>query len=164
MHGILMFRPAPPAAGRGAGATDAGAGKGCRWLYGRLAGRRVYGIPRTVFAPCTAQAAMEILNYYRIDCRGRTAVIIGRSLVVGRPAAMLFLHQHATPTICHTKNGANARNRARRGYYRVCAGKMEAIGREYFREGRRSSMWESAGTRRKESSAAMWTLTRSSRS
>ncbi|NLU23651.1 MAG: bifunctional 5,10-methylenetetrahydrofolate dehydrogenase/5,10-methenyltetrahydrofolate cyclohydrolase [Clostridiales bacterium] len=55
------------------------------------------------FAPCTPQACMEILDYYGIDCRGKNAVVIGRSAVVGRPAASLLLRRDATVTVCHTK-------------------------------------------------------------
>ena len=55
------------------------------------------------FAPCTPQACMEILDYYGIDCTGKKAVVIGRSLVVGKPAAMMLLGKNATVTVCHTK-------------------------------------------------------------
>ena len=55
------------------------------------------------FAPCTPQACMEILDYYGIDCKGKNAVVIGRSLVVGKPAAMMLMAKNATVTVCHTK-------------------------------------------------------------
>ena len=55
------------------------------------------------FAPCTPAACMEILDFYHIDCTGKNAVIIGRSLVVGKPAAMMLLGKNATVTVCHTK-------------------------------------------------------------
>ena len=55
------------------------------------------------FAPCTAEAVMEMLDYYGIDPEGKKAVIVGRSMVVGRPLSMLLLKRHATVTICHTK-------------------------------------------------------------
>ncbi|MFR8333272.1 MAG: hypothetical protein ACLU9S_13680 [Oscillospiraceae bacterium] len=55
------------------------------------------------FAPCTPQACMEILDYYGIDCKGKNAVVIGRSLVVGKPAAMMLMGKNATVTVCHTK-------------------------------------------------------------
>ena len=47
------------------------------------------------FAPCTAQAVLELLDYYEIPIEGKRAVVLGRSLVVGRPAAMLLLHRGA---------------------------------------------------------------------
>lgn len=55
------------------------------------------------FPPCTPQACMEIVDYYGINCKGKKAVVIGRSLVAGKPAAMLLLRKDATVTICHTK-------------------------------------------------------------
>ena len=55
------------------------------------------------FAPCTAQACIEILDHYGIDCMGKRAVVIGRSLVVGKPVSMLLLAKHATITVCHTR-------------------------------------------------------------
>ena len=54
------------------------------------------------FAPCTAEAVTVMLDYYHIDCAGKRAVVIGRSPVVGRPAAMLLLARNATVTVCHT--------------------------------------------------------------
>ena len=55
------------------------------------------------FAPCTPTACMEILDYYGIDCTGKKAVVIGRSLVVGKPVAMMLMDKNATVTICHSR-------------------------------------------------------------
>lgn len=55
------------------------------------------------FAPCTAEAVTVLLDHYGIDCTGKRAVVIGRSPVVGRPAAMLLLERNATVTVCHTR-------------------------------------------------------------
>ena len=55
------------------------------------------------FAPCTAEACMALLDHYGVDCAGKRAAVIGRSPVVGRPAAMLLLARNATVTVCHTK-------------------------------------------------------------
>lgn len=54
------------------------------------------------FAPCTAEAVMELLHYYEIPIEGKHAVIIGRSAVAGKPLAMLLLSENATVTICHS--------------------------------------------------------------
>ena len=58
------------------------------------------------FAPCTAEAVMVLLDHYGIDCAGKRAAVIGRSPVVGRPAAMLLLARNATVTVCHTRTRA----------------------------------------------------------
>ena len=63
----------------------------------------VYTGKNTGFAPCTAEACMRILDHYGIDVCGRRAVVIGRSLVIGKPAAMMLLKRNATVTICHTR-------------------------------------------------------------
>lgn len=55
------------------------------------------------FPPCTPEACMVILKHYGIDPKGKKAVVIGRSTVVGKPAAMMLLKRNATVTICHTK-------------------------------------------------------------
>ncbi len=102
VHGILVFSPLPrhldEKAVRAAllpekdvdGITD-----------GSLAG--VFTGSNRGFCPCTAEAAAEILDFYGIDCTGKRAAVVGRSLVVGKPAAMLLLRRNATVTICHTK-------------------------------------------------------------
>ena len=60
----------------------------------------------TGYPPCTAQACIELLDYYGIDVAGKNVAVIGRSLVIGRPVSMLLMQRNATVTICHsmTKN------------------------------------------------------------
>ena len=55
------------------------------------------------YPPCTPEACMEILHHYGIDCRGKNVAVIGRSLVVGKPVAMMLMGENATVTVCHTK-------------------------------------------------------------
>lgn len=102
VHGILLFRPLPAQLdGEKArrmldpakdvdGCTDAS-------LAGVFTGSGIG------FAPCTAQAAMELLRHYGVDPKGKRAAVIGRSLVIGRPVAMLLMHGNATVTVCHTR-------------------------------------------------------------
>lgn len=54
-----------------------------------------------LFAPCTARACMELLSHYGIAVSGKRAVVIGRSIVIGRPVSMLLLRENATVTLCH---------------------------------------------------------------
>ena len=58
---------------------------------------------RRSWAPCTARACMAALEHYKIDLKGKHAVDIGRSNVIGKPVALLLLQKHATVTICHSK-------------------------------------------------------------
>lgn len=55
------------------------------------------------YAPCTPEAVMEMLDYYKIDPRGKRVTVIGRSMVVGKPLSILLLKRHATITVCHTR-------------------------------------------------------------
>lgn len=57
----------------------------------------------TGFAPCTPSAVIEILKHYDVPMKGKNAVVIGRSMVVGKPVSMLLLNENATVTICHSR-------------------------------------------------------------
>lgn len=86
------------------------------------------------FSPCTAQACIEILDYYGYDCKGKSAVIIGRSLVVGKPASMLLLAKNATVTVCHTRTVDMPSITRNAEILIVAAGKAKAIGADYLSE------------------------------
>ena len=102
IHGILLFRPLPKHLDNEKARQMLNPAKdidGCTDLS--LAG--VFTNTKTGFPPCTAQAAMEILHYYGIPIKGRKAAVIGRALVVGRPVAMMLMHENATVVNCHTR-------------------------------------------------------------
>ena len=134
VHGILMFRPLPKHLDGEKARKALNPAKdvdGC--TDGSLAG--VFTNTALGFPPCTAQAAMEILDFYGVDCKGKRAAVIGRSLVVGRPAAMMLMHKNATPTVCHTKTVDMPSVIREADIVIVAAGQMETIGQEYFRPG-----------------------------
>ncbi|MBE6968908.1 MAG: bifunctional 5,10-methylenetetrahydrofolate dehydrogenase/5,10-methenyltetrahydrofolate cyclohydrolase [Ruminococcaceae bacterium] len=134
VHGILMFRPLPKHLDNEKARQMLNPAKdidGC--TDGSLAG--VFTNTKLGFPPCTAQAAMEILDFYGVDCKGKRAAVIGRSLVVGRPAAMMLMHKNATVTICHTRTVDMPSVTREADILIVCAGQMESIGKEYLREG-----------------------------
>jgi len=64
-------------------------------------GRLMAGRP--ALAPCTPAGVIEVLKRAKIEIAGKHAVVVGRSDIVGKPAAMLLLHENATVTICHSK-------------------------------------------------------------
>ncbi|MDW7673215.1 MAG: bifunctional 5,10-methylenetetrahydrofolate dehydrogenase/5,10-methenyltetrahydrofolate cyclohydrolase [Bacillota bacterium] len=64
---------------------------------------KVFADDLTGFPPCTPTACMDILSYFNIPLKGKKAVVLGRSLVVGKPVAMLLLRENATVTICHSR-------------------------------------------------------------
>ena len=87
------------------------------------------------FAPCTAEAVMELCKYYKIPLSGKEVCIIGRSLVVGKPLSILMLNANATVTVCHSKT-ENSKEVAKRADILVAAiGKAKAIGSSYCKEG-----------------------------
>ncbi|MBR4744372.1 MAG: bifunctional 5,10-methylenetetrahydrofolate dehydrogenase/5,10-methenyltetrahydrofolate cyclohydrolase [Oscillospiraceae bacterium] len=134
VHGILMFRPLPKHLDGEKARKMLNPDKdvdGCTDYS--LAG--VFTNTALGFPPCTAQAAMEILDFYGVDCKGKRAAVIGRSLVVGRPVAMMLMHKNATPTICHTRTVDTPSVVREADIVIVCAGQMQAVGKEYFREG-----------------------------
>ena len=105
VHGVLMFQPFPkhlrPFQSEICNRLDPKKDMDC---LTDLSNAGVYeGRSDLGYAPCTPSACMEILDYYGIDCKGKNAVVIGRSLVVGKPAAMMLMGKNATVTICHTK-------------------------------------------------------------
>jgi methylenetetrahydrofolate dehydrogenase (NADP+)/methenyltetrahydrofolate cyclohydrolase len=75
---------------------------------------------------------MEILNYYGVDPTGKRAVVVGRSLVIGRPVAIMLLRRHATVTICHTRTEDMPAICRQADILIVSAGRAKAIGRECF--------------------------------
>ena len=104
IHGCLMFRPLPKH-------LKADQDEICNRLAPKkdvdsmthMSNAGVFEGQDLGYAPCTPAACMEILDHYGIDCKGKKAVVIGRSLVVGKPAAMMLMAKNATITICHTR-------------------------------------------------------------
>ena len=64
---------------------------------------KVYAGEKDGFAPCTAEAVIEMLDYAKVDLTGKRVTVIGRSLVIGKPVAQLLIRKNATVTTCHTK-------------------------------------------------------------
>ena len=102
IHGVLLFRPLPKHLDQAVieNALDPAKDVDCM-TDGSMTG--VFTGKAVGFPPCTPQACMEILDHYGIDCTGKRAVVIGRSLVVGKPAAMMLIKKNATVTVCHTR-------------------------------------------------------------
>ena len=134
VHGILMFRPLPKQLDGEKARKLLSPAKdvdGC--TDGSLAG--VFTNTALGFPPCTARAAMEILKYYGVELKGKRVAVIGRSLVIGRPVAMMLMHANATVTICHTRT-VDVPSITRDADILIAAsGQMESVGAEYLREG-----------------------------
>lgn len=134
IHGVLMFRPLPKHIDQTVVENALAAEKDvdCQTdasLGGVFTGKKV-GFP-----PCTPQACMEILDHYGIDCTGKKAVVIGRSLVVGKPAAMMLIKKNATVTVCHTRTVDMPSVTREADIVIVAAGRAGVVGAEYVSEG-----------------------------
>ncbi|WP_455031925.1 bifunctional 5,10-methylenetetrahydrofolate dehydrogenase/5,10-methenyltetrahydrofolate cyclohydrolase [Oribacterium sp.] len=87
------------------------------------------------FAPCTAQAVLEMCHFYNIPLAGKEVCILGRSPVVGRPLSILMTNEDATVTLCHSKT-SNIKEVTKRADVLVCCmGRAKAIGSSYCKEG-----------------------------
>jgi len=134
VHGVLIFRPLPKHINEKAVCAALRPEKDVDGITdGSLAG--VFTGSGKGFAPCTAQACMEILDFYNIGCKGKRAVVIGRSLVVGKPAAIMLMARHATVTVCHTRTVDIPAIARQAEILIVAAGQMESLTREYFSPG-----------------------------
>jgi methylenetetrahydrofolate dehydrogenase (NADP+)/methenyltetrahydrofolate cyclohydrolase len=101
VHGIILQTPLPGGANLAGLATAIPPAKDIDGASPESLGRLVAGLP--AFAPATAEAVLALLDHYQVELRGRHAVVVGRSVVVGKPAAHLLLDRHATVTICHSR-------------------------------------------------------------
>jgi len=136
IHGVLMFRPLPKH-------LKADQDEICNRLDPRkdvdgmtdASNAGVFMGKNLGFAPCTPAACMEILDYYGIDCTGRKAVVIGRSLVVGKPAAMMLMGRNATVTVCHTRTKDVPAVSREADILVSAAGKLRSLTKEYVRPG-----------------------------
>lgn len=134
IHGLLLFRPLPKHLDQVLieNALDPAKDVDCMTdlsMSGVFTGKQI-GFP-----PCTPQACMEILDHYGYDCTGKKAVVIGRSLVVGKPAAMMLIKKNATVTICHTRTKDMPAVTRDADLIIVAAGRAGVIGADYVREG-----------------------------
>ena len=137
VHGVLMFRPLPKhlkndqeaICNRLAPSKDVDS-------MTHLSNAGVFeGAKDLGFAPCTPAACMEILDHYGIDCKGKNAVVIGRSLVVGKPAAMMLMGKNATVTVCHTRTVNTAEICKRADIIVTAAGVLNSLTKDFVREG-----------------------------
>lgn len=101
IHGILVQLPLPDQINETNILRAVSPLKDVDGFHPENVGRLVEGNPR--FVSCTPAGIIKMLEYYNLDIKGKEAVIIGRSNIVGKPVSLLLLHRHATVTICHSR-------------------------------------------------------------
>ena len=136
VHGVLMFRPLPKH-------LKADQDEICNRLAPKkdvdsmthMSNAGVFEGQDLGYAPCTPAACMEILDHYGIDCKGKNAVVIGRSLVVGKPAAMMLMAKNATVTVCHTRTVNTAEICKKADIIVTAAGVLGSLTKDFVSEG-----------------------------
>lgn len=134
IHGVLLFRPLPRHLDENKIINALAVEKDIDGITDRSMVSVFLG-KQTGFAPCTPSACMKILDHYGINCSGKKAVVIGRSPVVGKPAAMMLLQKNATVTICHTKTTDMPSVVKEADIVIVAAGRAGVIDAKYLRAG-----------------------------
>ncbi|HEU5287958.1 MAG TPA: bifunctional 5,10-methylenetetrahydrofolate dehydrogenase/5,10-methenyltetrahydrofolate cyclohydrolase [Candidatus Limnocylindria bacterium] len=126
-HGVLLLTPLPAPLEETRLVEELDPAKDVEGVHPYNAGLLALGRPR--FVPSTAEAILELLRFHEIPIDGQHAVIIGRSPVVGRPAATLLLHAHATVTLAHSRTAELA------AHTRIARIVVVAVGRAGFLRG-----------------------------
>lgn len=134
IHGVLLFRPLPKHLNEDKIVNALSIEKDVDGITD-LSMAGVFMGKNMGYAPCTPSACMKILDYYGIDVTGKKAVVVGRSLVVGKPAAMMLLKKNATVTVCHTKTVGMPAVVKEADIVIVAAGKAGVVDASYLRAG-----------------------------
>jgi methylenetetrahydrofolate dehydrogenase (NADP+)/methenyltetrahydrofolate cyclohydrolase len=134
VHGVLLFRPLPRHIDEDAVRNALDVVKDVDGITD-LSLAAVFAGTGTGFAPCTPAACMEIIEHFGIEVKGRSAVVVGRSLVVGRPAAMMLLERNATVTICHSRTKGLQLSVQGADIVIACVGREQMIDGNYLSEG-----------------------------
>lgn len=133
VHGVLLLRPLPAALRAQEILDTLDARKDVDGMTTASLGALVTGAAG--FAPCTAEACRELLRAHGIDPAGRRVTVVGRSLVIGRPAALLLTRADATVTLCHRKTSDLAARCRDADILLAAAGAPGLITRDFVRPG-----------------------------
>jgi len=133
VHGIVLQAPLPAGLSLPATASAIDPAKDVDGSSPLSLGRLLAGLP--AFAPATAQAVLELLDVHGVGLAGRRAVVVGRSVVVGKPVAQLLLARDATVTVCHSRTPDLAAVTREADVLVVAAGRPGLITSEHVRPG-----------------------------
>ena len=133
IDGILVQTPLPSHIDEPSVMRTIDSTKDVDGLHPFNAGQLYFGTP--TLAPATPLGIMRLLEEYRVPVAGARAVIVGRSLIVGRPVAMLLLHANATVTICHSRTYDLARETLEADILVVAVGQAGVIAPDMVKTG-----------------------------
>lgn len=134
VHGILVFRPLPKPLSDEHMRKTIDSGKDSDFMDIRnmefvLSGKN------DAAAPCTAEAVMALIKHYGIDTKGKKVTVVGRSLVIGKPVALLLITANATVTVCHTKTENIQQECKNADIIVACCGVAKMITPDYVKPG-----------------------------
>ena len=131
IHGIMIFRPLPNHLDMEVirNLIDPAKDIDCMTPVNL---RKVFEGNSNGFAPCTPKAVVKLLKHYEIPLQGANVVVAGRSLVVGKPLAMLLLDENATVTICHSRTKDMPSVTAKADIVVAAIGKAKFMNEDYF--------------------------------
>jgi methylenetetrahydrofolate dehydrogenase (NADP+)/methenyltetrahydrofolate cyclohydrolase len=133
VHGIICQTPLPAGTSLQEVAIHIMTAKDVDGANPTSLGMLAVGLP--IFVPATAEAVLEILRHEQVPLAGSRAVVVGRSTVVGKPAALLLLAAHATVTICHSRSRDLAEICAEADILVAAVGRAHLLGAQYVRPG-----------------------------
>jgi methylenetetrahydrofolate dehydrogenase (NADP+)/methenyltetrahydrofolate cyclohydrolase len=145
VDGILIQRPLPPGFSEEELVYWVDPSKDVDAFHPENVGRLQLGLP--TFKPCTPHGVMKLLEHYRVETRGKLAVVIGRSSIVGKPMAALLLQADATVVQCHSRTQNLEEITRQADIIVAAAGKPLLIGKEHVKAG---AMVIDVGIHRKE--------------
>lgn len=133
VDGILVQLPLPAGLDAAAVIGRIDPAKDVDGLTATNAGLLLQGRQR--LAPCTPAGVMEMLRREGIEVRGRRAVVVGRSEIVGKPMALLLLQAHATVTVCHSRTRDLAAVTREADLVVAAVGRLALLGPDHVRDG-----------------------------
>jgi methylenetetrahydrofolate dehydrogenase (NADP+) / methenyltetrahydrofolate cyclohydrolase len=133
VHGIILQTPLPSGLRLAELAASIEPAKDVDGANPVSLGRLTAGL--RAFAPATAAAVLQLLDFYGVDVAGRRAVVVGRSVVVGKPLAVLLLARDATVTVCHSRTPDLGEVTREADILVVAAGRPGLVGGAHVRHG-----------------------------
>lgn len=134
VNGILCFRPLPKQLDEEAIKYIISPEKDVD-SFSPINSAKVMEGDKTGFPPCTPTAVVEILKHYGVELSGSKVAVLGRSMVVGKPAAMLLLNENATVTICHSRTKDLAKVTSEADVLVAAVGRARMVKEDFVKEG-----------------------------
>ncbi len=134
IHGILCFRPLPKQLNEEAIKYVISPEKDVD-CFSPINSAKIMEGDKSGFPPCTPTAVVEILKHYDVELNGANVVVLGRSMVVGKPASMLLLNENATVTICHSRTKDLEKITSEADILVAAVGRAKMVKENFIKEG-----------------------------